>query len=164
MEMVLKKEWGEEVYRFMASQAGAFFISSFYLLEGVRPTSPEYKELFLISSPPEVKTVYMSSMEWPKADLDISMKFDINDTSTTDALFLLRYSVEGGSLRKEHIELFRRDRRTLYLATDQYRNLITARRILETNMTQDGRWMGEAVYELTERAVEFVSLKLVPLL
>jgi hypothetical protein len=31
-------------------------------------------------------------------------------------------------------------------------------------MTQDGRWMGAAIYELTEGAVKLTSLKLVPLL
>lgn len=164
MEMVLKKEWNEEIYRFMASQAGAFFISSFYLLEGVRPTTLEYKELFLISSPPEVEKVYMSSKGLTKAGLAINMKFDINDTGTTDSLFMVRYSVSRRPLREERIGLFRREDRRMYLSTDHYSNSITSELILETNMTQDGRWMGESIYELTKGSVEFVSLKLVPLL
>jgi len=166
MEMALKKEWNEELYRFMASKAGAFFISSFYLLEGIRPTSPEYKELFLMSSPLEVKSVYMSSMERPKSGLNITMKIGINDMSMTDALFMVRYDVSKHPLREseKYIGLFRREQRTLYLAADQYSNTITARRTLETNMTQDGRWMGAAIYELTEGAVKLTSLKLVPLL
>jgi hypothetical protein len=164
MEMVLKKEWMEELFRFMASKAGAFIISSFYLLEGIRPTSPEYKELSLISSPPEVRAVHMASAELSKSGLSITMRYDIDDTGMTDALFMVRYEVSRGPLRGEHIGLFRREQRTLYLATEQYSNAITARQIIETNMTQDGRWLGRSIYELTNRAVEFASLKLVPLL
>jgi len=179
MEMVLMKEWGEEVYRFMASKAGAFFISSFYLLEGIRPTSPGYRELFLMSSPTEVKTMYISSMVWPKKGLAISMKFDINDTSMTDPLFVVKYSLIRRPLREEYAVLaryspkiyrekykglFRKEERTLYLETNQYRNIIVDRRILEANMTKDGRWMGEDIYELAEGGVELASLKLVPLL
>ncbi len=164
MEMALKKEWNEELYRFMASKAGVFIISSFYLLEGIRPTSPEYKELFLISSPPEVKAVHMDSAELTKSGLSIAMRYDINDTSMTDALFMVRYEVSRGPLRGKHIGLFRREPRTVYLATEQYSNAITARRIIETNMTQDGRWLGESIYELTDRAMMLALLKLVPLL
>ncbi|MFP3200297.1 MAG: hypothetical protein RXR06_10550 [Thermoproteus sp.] len=164
MEMALKKEWNEELYRLMASKVGGFIISSFYLLEGIRPTSPEYKELFLISSPPEVRAVHMGSAELTKSGLSITMRYDISDTGTIEPLFMVRYRVSRGPLRGEHIGLFRREQRTLYLAIEQYTSAITARRIIETNMTQDGRWMGAAIYELTERAVEFASLKLVPLL
>jgi hypothetical protein len=164
MEMVLQKEWMEELFRFMASKAGAFIISIFYLFEGIRPTPPGYKELFLISSPPEVRGVHMTSAELSKSGLSITMGYDIDDTSMTDALFMVRYEVSRGPLREEHIGPFRREQRTLNLATKQYSNAITATRVIETNMTQDGRRLGRSIYELTERAVEFASLKLVPLL
>jgi hypothetical protein len=164
MEMVLKKEWNKELYRFMASKVGGFIISSFYLLEGIRPTSPEYKELFLISSPPEVRVVHMNSTESSKSGLSITMRYYIDDTGMTGPLFMVMYSVSRGPLRGEHIGLFRREQRRLNLVTEHYSNAITAMLDIETNTTQDGRWLGRSIYEVTDRAVEFASLKLVPLL
>jgi hypothetical protein len=163
MEMALTKEWPGDSYVFMSSRAGSFHISIFYLFDGIRPTPPGYKELFLLISPTKVKTLHMSTEEEPKANASVHMSLDVSYTGRACALFMIRYSLYKFSIYTDYSSPYQVERLRRSIISNQYRNAVYVRRRVRTSLGAKGK-QSKSKEEVYEGVVESCSIKLVPLL
>jgi len=163
MEMVLVKEWPVDSYVFMSSRAGSLHISAFYLFDGIRPTPPGYKELFLLTSPTKVKTPHMFSEEELKENASVHMSLDVKYTGRDCALFVIRYSLYKFSIYTDYSSPYQVERLRRSIISSQYRNAIYVRRRVRTSLRAKGK-PGRSKEEVYESVVESCSIKLVPLL